>query len=215
MGCVSTRLPCPPHAEVLPDSSWKTGAFGFTISQKPCSTDHICNTWEASADVLTLLRCFQITCCSRLSRSIWRFPEMAAPPNGWFVMDNPIKKDDLGVLLFQETSISPPSKLTVPVIPPPISFIHQMGTLSFTRSRTCAPVWRPAASRSFSQCTSWVCKKGWRLGAQNTLRTLASETTWMKEQTEQELVSLEAVKPSTFQGWNSLSLGLSQKVAGF
>ena len=31
---------------------------------------------------------------------------MVVPQNGWFTRDNPFKMDDLGVLLFQETSMS-------------------------------------------------------------------------------------------------------------
>ena len=38
-------------------------------------------------------------------KSIWWFPKIAVPPNGWFIMQNPIKMDDFGVPLFQETSI--------------------------------------------------------------------------------------------------------------
>ena len=34
----------------------------------------------------------------------WVFPKIGVPENGWFVMKNPIKMDDLGVPLFLETA---------------------------------------------------------------------------------------------------------------
>ena len=40
-----------------------------------------------------------------LSQLIWGFPGMGVPQNGRVIMENPIKVDDLGVPLFQETSI--------------------------------------------------------------------------------------------------------------
>ena len=42
----------------------------------------------------------------QLHTYIWEFPKIGVPPNRWFIMENSIKMDDLGVPLFPETPIS-------------------------------------------------------------------------------------------------------------
>ena len=45
---------------------------------------------------------------SSVFNGIWMFPKIGVPQNGWSMVENPIKTDDLGVpLFFLETYIKP------------------------------------------------------------------------------------------------------------
>ena len=53
---------------------------------------------------------------TKVSMSIWVFPKIGVPQNAWFIMENPIKMDDLGAPLFLETPVL--CNYTIPTVSP-------------------------------------------------------------------------------------------------
>ena len=74
--------------------------------------------------------------------TIWMFPKIGVPQNGWFILENPNKMDDLGVSLFSETSIC---VLAI------TSFMYQRKLIKFGRVESILDTGPPHSTKKTSE----------------------------------------------------------------
>ena len=81
-----------PNAQ--PQEAWILGGRCLTLNRNHEIQGHA-GIWIQDLFMRPLEYVFQI----------WVFPKIGVPQNGWFIMENPIKMEDLEVPLFLETPI--------------------------------------------------------------------------------------------------------------